>query len=273
MPRNWRNYIDSIIQWFPKEVVISKRLLRLRTCVYLKIPWIETNDMIDYLITRGIVREVKDNQIWLAPPEYLDGVGQLGDEYVEEFRRKKNVYDRWNAETATAGYYAEKIVKDAFVDAGYSAQKIVFDSSDGKVEIDAYCMKEKWHLGVQVKNITSDVIINPGFVKVKSDLYKVLVRQFDFCSNQRIVPILMAPFIESSFYVFDDMHRGLHDQTLLQFFPPGKEDLCKDIREILHFGNVRTVAEIPQYIREWISRIPQTWENRFGTMKNSFAFI
>jgi len=260
-----------ILEWFEKEITIPKRVLRLRASLYIKIPWIDTKDMVEYLLRRGLLREVKDNELWLALPKYLDDEGQIREAYEEEFRVKREIYNKWNEAASSAGYYAEDIFKEAFMDAGYSCQKVVFDCPDGvlpdssrKVEIDIFCVKGEWHLGVQVKNVTSDIFVNPNIIRKPSDLYKALLREFTFCSRNKIIPILVAPFIEGSFYVFDDLHRGLHCQTYLQIFKPEQESLQNDIKETLHFGNIRCVSEVPPHIRNWISRIPDIWRNRHG---------
>ena len=271
LPRDWHYYIDAILRWFDKEITIPKRVLRLRASLYIKIPWIDTKDMVEYLLRRGLLREVKDNELWLALPKYLDGEGQIREAYEEEFRVKREIYNKWNEAASSAGYYVEDIFKEAFMDAGYSCQKVVFDCPDGvlpdssrKVEIDIFCVKEEWHLGVQVKNVTSDIFVNPNIIKRPSERYESLVREFTFCSRNRIIPILIAPFIEGSFYVFDDLHKGLHCRTYFQILKPEHESLKNEIKGVLRFGNIRCLSEVTQHIRYWISRIPETWRNRHG---------
>lgn len=59
LPRDWHNYIDVILEWFEKEITIPKRVLRLRSSVYVKIPWIDTRDMMEYLIRKGYCVKLK----------------------------------------------------------------------------------------------------------------------------------------------------------------------------------------------------------------------
>lgn len=259
------------MRWALEEITISKRVLRLRACLYLKIRWVDTINIVNQLLGEGRLREVKDNKHWLAPPQYLDGAAQFREKYRDEFEKKKDVYDRWVRASSSAGYYAEELVKDAFIDVGYSAKKVLFQCPEGffpdfsrEVEIDVFCVKSKWHLGVQVKNVTSDVFINPGIIERPSKLYRFLMNEFDFCSRNRIIPVLIAPFVDSSFYVFNDQHKGLHCQTFLQLFEPEKEGLCNEVKDILHFGNLKSVSELPGHVKDWIKRIPDMWTERYG---------
>jgi hypothetical protein len=188
------------------------------------------------------------------------------------------IYDEWNLKSQSLGIYAEELFRRAFADAGYLVRKELFevihgleDPRMGQVEIDAYCVKDALRLGVQVKNVTSEVFIDPNKIRRPSEIYLKLIRQFDYCSRNGIVPILISPFIEGSFYCFDDQHGGLHCQTYLQLFNPENETLCRQIKEILRFGNVRVVEEVPSHITRWIDKIPDMYMRRQKHRVNRIA--
>jgi hypothetical protein len=263
MPRDWHDCLESIERWIMEDVAIAIRVLRLRTCLYLKIPWIETANMIRYMKFNDIICDVPGVRSWLTIPEYLEN-GQIVDGLRDEFEIRKLIYDDWNEKSQSLGLYAEELVRTAFREAGYAVGKEVFqvfrgfdNFGVGQVEIDAYCVKDDLRLGVQVKNVTSEVFIDPNKIGRPTEIYSELMRQFDYCSRNGIVPILISPFIEGSFYCFDDQHGGLHCQTYLQLFNPEDETLCTEIKEILRFGNVRVVNELPPNVTRWIANIPQ----------------
>jgi hypothetical protein len=205
----------------------------------------------------------------LTLPEFLDNTGHIVETAKEEFQLKLNIYNEWVDKSQELGFYMEDLVKHAFLDAGYSVQKVTFQTpadllnpEGGHVEIDALCVKERWHLGVQVKNVTSEVFIDPDKIGRKTEIYKRLEKQFQFCSRNELTPILFSPFIDGSFYCFDDQHKGLHCQTFLQLFNPENGELCRNVKEVLKFGNVRVVEELPPNTRSWIDRIPQMYRDR-----------
>lgn len=131
------------MSWARREITISKRVLRLRACLYLKIRWVDTINIVNQLLGEGRLREVKDNKHWLAPPQYLNGGAQFREKYRDEFEKKKHVYDRWVVASSSAGYYAEELVKDAFIDAGYSAKKVLFECPEGFFSYTRYCYSRK----------------------------------------------------------------------------------------------------------------------------------
>lgn len=264
----WIYGLEPVTRWLERETAICKRVLRLRAYLYLKIPWIETSDLINAMLGSRSVCEVPSNRKWLTLCEHLSSSGQFLDDHKEEFEKREKIYNQWVSVSKNLGMYAETLVRKAFLDSGYSVSKTTFQYSSGlpevyqSVEIDADCIKPGWHLGVQVKNVVSDVIIDPNKIQHKSNLYKRLAKQFEFCSKNGITPILVAPFIDGSFYCFDDSHKGLHCQTLVQFFSPENEELCNDVKKVLKFGNVRVVEEVPITVKSWIARVPDMWTRR-----------
>lgn len=262
------------MKWLEKETAINRKVFRLRCHLYLKVPWIETNDLIMYLLGSKGVCLVSSDKRWLTLSDYLGSDGSLKSDHQDVFVQKQSLYRKWVDKSQILGQYAEDLVKTAFIEEGYSVrQRAVYDYLNPSneieaVEIDAECVKAGFHLGVQVKNVISEVFIDPNKIGQKSDIYSRLVKEFEFCSGRSITPVLMAPFIDTSFYCFDDVHKGLHCQTLIQYLRPEDEGLCKNIREVLKFGNLRAVAELPDNVMSWIRRIPEMWQKRHGVMVN-----
>lgn len=264
----WVDALPIIECWATNETTISKRLLRLRSYLYLGISWNETSILWDYLLRCG--REyclVPNNCQWITLKKYVDHNGNLLNEYQEIFEEKKQIYDQWVSASLPLGYYAEEIYLDAFNEAGYSAEKVklpLSSNSKEKIEIDIYGAKDGLEVGTQVKNVTSEVFIDPKMIRNPPSVYGQLTKQFGYCSQNGIVPILVAPFINKRFYNFTKRYSGLHCQTYLELFSPEYAELCSAVKKILKFGNVRVVTEAPQHVKEWIYKIPQRWHERYS---------
>jgi len=227
--------------------------------------------MFDYCLQSGRLREIRRENGWMAPPKYLDGSGEVRGMYYDIFERKKKVHDEWVDMSQKLGYFAEEIIREALRDEGYVTQQMTFQVSDDffddgsrHVQIDAYCLSPELNLGVEVKNVTSDVYINPDIIKRPNDDYKQLIKRFHFCTTYKIVPILVAPFIDGSFYVFNDMHKGLLCRTLNQWFSSDMDVLSDEISREFNFGNIEAISEAPDRVKRWISRIPKMWKDRYG---------
>jgi hypothetical protein len=198
MPRDWRNYIGSFRRWVENETAIYVRVLRLRAHLYVHIPWIETADMIDHLLASGILCEVPSNKGWFTLPEYMGENGEFYGDHQGEFERRKEICDEWRGVSQTLGYHAEEIIRRELVDAGYAVQKVTFrlpqciPGVERHIEIDAFCLKDEWHLGVEVKNVTSDVFLDPDKIRRKTDIYRAIDKHFEFCSTRDIIPVLFG---------------------------------------------------------------------------------
>ena len=271
LPRDFDNYlprIRSIERWINEQTTICKRVLRLRSYAYLKIPWFTTSTIWDYLL-----RSVSDycvipgNPQWITNKDYLGSDGKLLEPRNSVFVNKKQIYDKWVKVSLDQGYYAQKIYAKSFDDANYTVQEnlkipLTADSEE-KTEIDIYAFKDDLHLGAQVKNITSEVFTDPKEIRYPSKIYKDLTKQFDCCLGKDIVPILIAPFIDNRFYNFTKRYHGLHCQTFLELFSPENFNLCYAVKDTLKFGNVKVVDEATQRVKEWIDRIPKMLKKRY----------
>ena len=265
--RKWFDPIPTIEEWITKEIVICKTLLRLRSYLRLHVGWFTTSDLWNYLPKTKRICIVPGNNQWITIRDYVGTNGKLLDEYQQIFEQKKQIYDKWVNASLSLGYFADLIYLDAFKKAGYSAKKVRLPLSPGSkevVEIDVYAVKDKWRLGVQVKNIISEVFHNPNMVRNAPIIYQEITRQFKYCSKNGIIPILIAPFINGSFYCFTQRYKGLFCQTYLQLFDLGREELLNAIKNTLNFGNVRVVTEAPKHVVNWIDRIPKMWNNKYG---------
>ncbi len=266
--QKWFGKIPRIEQWIMEDIVIPKKVLRLRCYLNSKthIEWISTASVWNYLLKSGKFCEVPECSKWITSKEYVDTNGLL-DKYKKLLKEKIQIYKEWSAVSLDMGNYAGKVYLDAFKKAGYDdPKKVKFPfSMNGKeeVEIDVYTAKGKLKLGIQVKNITTEVITDPKGIRKPPSIYSDLTRQFEFCKQSKIVPVLIAPFIDKRFYNFTKRYQGLHDQTFLQLFSLDYADLCKAIDDNLSFGYVRAVKEAPEHVIDWINKIPDMWNKRY----------
>jgi hypothetical protein len=264
---NWIEKLPSIEKWITEQTTICKKVLRLRSCLYLKIPWIKTSLIWDHLLSNNDFSLVPGNNQWVTRREYLGSDGHLIGDRKEVFETKKQIYEQWVRVSLPLGYFAEKIYLEAFDSAGYSPKKLnlpLLPNSKTKIGIDIYGEKDNLAVGVQVKNVTSEVFTDPNAICNPRKTYNDLTRQFEYCSGKGIVPILIAPFIDNRFYNFSKRYNGLHCQTYLQLFSPEYSELCYDVKNTLRFGNVKVVTEATQRVKDWIENIPQMWNKRYA---------
>jgi hypothetical protein len=264
---NWIEKLPSIEKWIIEQTTICKKVLRLRSYLYLKIPWIETSLVWDHLLSKNDFCLVPGNNQWITRRDYLGSDGYLIENRKEVFETKKQIYDQWVRVSLPLGYFAEKIYLEAFDSAGYSPKKLNLplpSNSEARIGIDVYGEKDNLAVGVQVKNVTSEVFTDPSAIYNPRKIYRDLARQFEYCSAKGIVPILIAPFVDKRFYNFSKRYNGLHCQTYLQLFSPECSELCYDVKNTLGFGNVKVVTEATQRVRDWIENIPQMWNKRYA---------
>jgi len=134
-----------------------------------------------------------------------------------------------------------------------------------ELQADLVCNREGLlPLCVEIKNILSDVILDPAVFDEPSSLYRQIEKHFSVARDAGMIPVLFAPFVNRSFYLCCDRYRGLFCQTLTQLLPPGEDELLRGIKEELHFRNVRIGAEAPANVSRWIGRIPSMWVGRYG---------
>lgn len=188
-------------------------------------------------------------------------------EFDEEFEQKKSLVDEWNRKAGTTlGRHAEDIYAVAFEEAGFYVSKRIRIHAGllGESEVDILCQKRDGRpLSVEVKNILSEVIVDPKIIREPNELHLGIESHFETADKAGMVPVLIAPFVDRGFYVCCDRHRGLFCQTFLQVFPPGEEELCRRVKEELHFGNVRVAVEAPMNVRRWIAGVRERWRGRF----------
>lgn len=256
-------WAQRIFQILVKDVVTHYRILRLKACLYGRIPWADTYYLIKRLQKEGrICRAFRQKfKSWLTLPNNLNQSRNLKNRYRSLFQQKEEVYRRWTSAKMIAGAHAEDLLEKTFAEEGYAvAKRIRFVYNGQEIEIDLFCVKADLSLVIEVKNIASDVIMNPAFLKKPSKLHKEIEGKFRFSSERRLTPILIASFVDRSFYAFDTAHQGLHCQTYLQLFPLEKESLVREVKQILGFGNIRATNQTPNHVKKWITRIPQRLE-------------
>jgi hypothetical protein len=259
-----RNNIQYIRNWITKEIVINKKILRLRAHLYLKIHWIETAKILNGLLEENDYCYAPGTNQWITLRKYLDTRGNWIAGCNEVFRNKNRIYRDWLNVTQSSSYNAELTYKRAFEEVGYTVElrKLIRDDQ-GDVQLDLYCIKDDLLLGVQVKNGNSDVFHDPQFTNNWSETYLTLRKEFRYCHRHNIIPILIAPFTDHCFYDFAQTYQGLQCQTFLQLLDKEQVELAKAIKKTLRFGNIRATDDAPDNVKRWISRIPQMWANRY----------
>jgi len=176
MSRDWRDYAATWQKKIEEETVVHTRILRLRAHVYYKIRWIETLDLVKYLLSTGKICRVPGDPNWITSPDYLDANSEFKfktNQQIGDFAFKKGIFGDWVKSSSKLGYYWQTELTQIFKDGGYpDAPKQVFTytTSTGKterVELDIYCSKGDWKLGVTVKN-TFRCVHQPLFHKKKT---------------------------------------------------------------------------------------------------------
>ena len=96
-----------------------------------------------------------------------------------------------------------------------------------------------------------------------SELHRQIEKEFKIGHGAGMIPILVAPFVDSSFYLCCDKYKGLYCQTYLQLLPVGEEELKLKVKENLGFGNLRVVSTVPDNLVRWVSRVEEMWNDRY----------
>lgn len=275
----YRTMLAAVCFEVEKQIVASEKVVRLRCWLYydmmrsveynekirpITMRWIKLRDVIKKAIEEGEIRRYRKS--WLTSNKFDR------DEVARVYRKKKAISDKWGSVAEHTGYWFEGIVRDAFEEEGWGVgdKKQVFRWKRRKIEIDVYC-SSPLHLGVEVKNESSDVFHAPTAISPehRNEDHEKILEKFEFCKQNGITPVLLASFVDKSFGGFVSNYKGLYIQTLFQFFPVEQEDLVnaikeKDFRKGFGFGNVRTVASIPDHVRQHIRAIPTRIARLYG---------
>ena len=263
-----RDNVRIIKKWITREVTINKRVMRLRAYVYLKVHWIETMIIWHTILEDTEYCTVPNNPNWITRRSFLDSNGNwLVPNNERAFERKLEVFNEWNAIVQRASYDAELMYQSAFEQAHYSVRRnaLFIDENGVEHQIDLYCTMDDWALGVQIKNITSEVFHDPYQVRHPAKIYLDLERQFNYSYTHGMIPILIAPFIHRSFYNFTDRFGGLYCQTYNQLLDVESIGIKNAVKEVLHFGNVKALNVPPDNAIRWINRIPHIWLNHYSS--------
>ncbi len=255
---------DNLLLDLEDKLFLPRRIFRLRAYVYYKIPWLVTYDIMTKMIRERHAIEIPGG--WLAHPDAIGKDNKPKNEYLESFLRKSRVLADWIGKSNAIGKHGETIIADAFRDAGYVVTRnAMLERSSGKLQVDVLCKKKGvLPLSVEVKNILSEVILDPALFEEPSVLYRQIEEEFSLGKKAEMIPVLFAPFIDPTFYVCCDRNRGLFCQMLLQLLPAGEEELQENVRKELHFGNLRVVSEAPANIVRWIASVERMWEGRYA---------
>jgi hypothetical protein len=251
-----------------KQVVCHERVLKLRLYYYYNLRgrvdslWMELHDAIGEAVDEGSLHRHSADKGWV----YCDGCAP--GEVAEAYERKAGVYSRWSHHDG--GPHLEKLVREAFRQAGYvvvsGGSRVNWRDEEGASEdyqLDVHTLAPL-RLGIECKNKLSDVYISPDILSRPNDDHKQLARHFRLCHGWGLIPVLVAPLIDASFFGFIQPFDGLACRLLFQYLPTSNEELCKDVRREFLIGHVVTASEDdpPPNLVRWARRVPGILEGR-----------
>jgi len=257
-----------MVRELERQVVAHKRVVKLRLYMYYNLRarvdrlWMRLDEAVKEAVEQGHVRRLDASKGWIYRAETDErAVGEC-------YERKLPVYQEWA--NHTGGPHLEKLVRRAFLIAGYSVSpsrvNLDWESSEGTMsrhELDVLTFAPHC-LGIECKNKLSDVYISPGIPRSPNDDHRQIARHFDICSRRGITPILIAPLIDRSFFGFVEPYKGLACRLLFQYLPPDSEELCQSVRREFRIGHVITASQDdpPHNLVAWAKGVSQLIESR-----------
>lgn len=271
MPILRREILNQVFA--PRRVLLTRLVLyylpRIRE---LTRPWASANYALSRLRNQGrIVPELVNGTNWYHLPN-------VASTKLEDARRNKvPVHDSWLRAQGRGGKHAEALWRKAFADAKWlvdlTSRRIVCPIRDDPDaphtddhEIDVYADKlpERLIIGAEVKHGFSEGWIDPDVVidwKLTESM-RALRHHFKAMTAVNVRPILLAPFVDPSFYVFQNKHRGLHARYLYSIFHPADARLAESVREHFKIGHVWAKAEPPANFHAFVARVPSLLANQ-----------
>lgn len=259
--REQQRLIGCLLKELERQVIAPGNLIRLRLYLHYHIQdinfvWFKLASVIDTSVAFGRVRRFHDERSWL----YLSSTPISQVENV--YNVKSPIRRQWEQTAHMSGHWWEDIIRDAFQQNGYHVEPkevripLQGDPDVDSVEIDVFVCKPL-PLGITVKNKLSDVYYDPSLIQIKSDDHIDIDRHFNACQQNQIIPILIAPQIDNSFYHYQKSYQGLFFRTLFQFLPSDSAPLCVEIRNHFRFAHVTAISAPPPRLLDWIKQIPR----------------
>ena len=199
-----------------------------------------------------------EDHVWIRLPE--TDLQIVDDSYLE----KMPIWDRYVFAAGASGTFLEQLLRLALRDESYAVAPTptVFTWNElgalQELEVDVLTLYPH-RLGITVKNKLSEVYSDPMSLKRQNEEAEEIQRHFEHAAQWDLVPVLVAPLIDGSFYLLQDAYEGLQGQFLFQFLRPEYADLAADVRRLFRFGHIVVPAsetEVPEVIRRWVRRIP-----------------
>lgn len=218
-------------------------------------------DAIKLAIQVGDVVEYHQDPSWIHLPH------QSPEQLRQAFDRKSFTYRLWagRASEEAAGP-AERVLRSIFSHCGHKVADTKFhivDLSTGEECLpDLYTFSPARTAG-ELKNITSDVLVDPRPLVGKQERYTKIDRHFRLCALNGVHPLLIAPRIDASFEHYDTQHKGSHCEMFYQLMPPHLAPLCVAIKDDLLFQHVLAVDVNPPFppelqpLLDWAQHLPE----------------
>lgn len=229
-------------------------------------PWISTKNAIASLEKSGaIVPEDVDGVKWYHLPRVQR------DRLAAARARNVEVYDGWTASLDHGAAWAEKLWRAAFSAEGWvvpSSQVLIpcpaLDDGDAvhveQHEIDVYATLPGtiWSVACEVRSGPGEGWVGPDVVRdwKLTKAQRNIRHHFRAVSSIGLTPMLAAPFVDPSFYVFQTEYRGVHAKYLYYVFAPEDAPVAADVKDAFRIGHVWAGEEPPGAFVSYVRRLP-----------------
>lgn len=271
-PHFYNRILPHLTRELERQTLIHKRVARLNMLYYTSlhtnsdnpryIPYLWTMllDAIDQAVMSGDIVEYYKDPHWIYLPHQSPNV------LDRCFERKSRVLGLWagRASREAAGH-AEQVLRSIFAHCGHQVVETKFqiaDLSTGEACLpDLYTVSPR-RIALEVKNITSDVLIDPRHLVGKQERYTKIDRHFRLCSVNGVHPVLIAPRIDASFDSYEKRYKGLHCEMMYQLMPSHHAILCTAVKRDLLFEHLVAVDTQPPFppelqpLIDWVQRLP-----------------
>lgn len=217
--------------------------------------WIRTYYALRMAFEKGYLLQYPKGDLLQHPKAdtwlYLPGTD---DSVLEErFKQNSSTYDSWLKESKPIGYHAQSVVRSLLDFKSFRQTKnppTFYLASGQEVVPDAYTLTPI-HAAFEVKNGLSDVWSDPRPIRNPSQDYQQILNHFQMCKQNRLIPGLIAPKLDPTFYDFAKDNNGLCFEFGFQIFHPDLVPLRDEICSNLGFCNIVVASEEPPYPSEF----------------------
>lgn len=213
---------------------------------------------------RSIVT-VPENKSWIALPSAFNPDGTLDQQASTIFQRQKQIHQDWaDAMTSVGGLHFERLFRRDIPNQAIWLNQGGLNLTDHtqKINIDAFSPSH--NLTIELKNQLSDVFHAPTLTSSKhwtKDIRKI-DRVFKWARRFGFTPVLVAPFIDATFYGYQSTYNGFSMSTLFQILPPQYANLVSDIKQVFRFSQIIASEQLPSHIARRFRELAQDFSVR-----------